>query len=67
VFRPDQGNYKIAFFEMTEASMNGVLDLETDLSRDWDHLDQVHLIGFTNVDRSNIMSFVEQSENGAVL
>jgi hypothetical protein len=41
--------------------------METDLARDWDHLDQVHLIGFTNIDRSNIMSFVEQGENGAVL
>lgn len=67
IFRPDQGTDKIAFFEMTQASMNGVLDMETDLARDWDHLDQVHLIGFTNIDRSNIMSFVEQGENGAVL
>ena len=67
IFRPNQGNDKIAFFEMTESSMNGVLNLETDLSRDWDTLDQVHLIGFSDVDRSNVMSFVEQGENGAVL
>ena len=67
IFRPNQGNDKIAFFAMTESSMNGVLNLETDLSRDWDMLDQVHLIGFDGVDRTNIMSFVEQGENGAVL
>lgn len=66
VFRPDDGNDIIARFELNRTSVDAVINEAAEFARDWDALDQIHLIGFDGISQENVMSYITQGETGAI-
>ncbi|MDA7826821.1 hypothetical protein N9A67_01195 [Rhodobacteraceae bacterium] len=66
VFRPHDGNDIIARFELNRTSVDAVINEAAEFTRDWDALDQIHLIGFDGISHENVMSYITQSESGAI-